>query len=205
MSEKCYLLNDNHQKINMNNIIAAIKNVYPVSDRAVKELTQKFSKHQFAKRKVIIREGLLDRKVYFIEQGITRSYCYVDGREVTTWFSKEGDITFGLLDLYLGKPGFEYVETLEDTTAYSISIDDLNELYTKEIDIANWSRVIHQECLLSLQCSRIDRLSLSAADRYAKLVKQCPEVLLRVNLGYIASFLGITQPTLSKIRADFNL
>ena len=189
----------------MKNIIAAIKSIYPASDRAIEELTSKFSEHHFSKREVIIRGGFLDRKVYFIEQGITRSYCNIDGKEVTTWFSKEGDITFGLLDLYRAKAGFEYVETLEDTTAYSISIDDLNELYTREIDIANWSRVIHQECLLSLQCSRIDRLSLSAADRYGKLVRQWPEVLQRVNLGYIASFLGVTQPTLSKIRADFNL
>lgn len=189
----------------MKNIIAAIKNAYPVTDKAIKELTLRFSEHHFVKGEVIIRSGFLDRKVYFIERGITRSYCYINGQEVTTWFSKEGDITFGLLDLYRGEAGFEYVETLEATTAYSISIDDLNELYTKEIDIANWSRVIHQECLLSLQCSRIDRLSLSAAQRYAKLVKQWPEVLLRVNLGYIASFLGVTQPTLSKIRADFNL
>ena len=189
----------------MKNIIATIKKTYPVSDSAINELILRFSEHHFSKREIIIRGGSLDRKVYFIERGITRSYCNIDGQEVTTWFSKEGDVTFGLLDLYRGEAGFEYVETLEKTIAYSISIDELNKLYATEIDIANWSRIVHQECLLSLQYSRIDRLSLSAADRYAKLVKQWPEVLLRVNLGHIASFLGVTQPTLSKIRADFNL
>ncbi len=186
----------------MNNITAAIKSLYPVSDAAMDALLECFVEHRFAKRELIIRGGQLDRRVYFIERGITRSYCIIDGNQTTTWFSKEGDITFGLLDLYRGEAGFEYVETLEKTIAYSINIEQLNVLYTQHIDIANWSRVIHQECILSLQLTRIDRLTLSAAKRYDKLLSDWPELHSRVNLGYIASFLGITQPTLSKIRSE---
>ncbi len=174
-----------------------------MSDSSVEELVARFTKHNFAKREVIVRSGVLDRRVYFIEKGITRSYCEVDGREITTWFSAEGDITFGLLDLYRDEPGFEYVETLEETLAYSITIDELNELYRTNIEIANWSRVIHQECLLALQCTRIDRLSLSAKERYEKFLKISPNICSRVNLGYIASYLGVTLPTLSKIRAEY--
>ncbi len=167
----------------------------------MEELTSKFVRHEFAKRTLIVKGGVLDRRVYFIEKGITRSYCYIDEKEITTWFSAEGDITFGLLDLYRNEAGFEYVESLEDTLMYSITIEELNELYRTNIDIANWSRVIHQECLLALQCARIDRLSLSAKERYEKLLRISPNICSRVNLGYIASYLGITLPTLSKIRA----
>ncbi|MFI3315358.1 MAG: cyclic nucleotide-binding domain-containing protein [Rikenellaceae bacterium] len=188
----------------MKNIISSIKNYYPVSDSSINELTSLLVKHEIPKKEIIIKGGVLDRKVYFIEQGITRSYCYIDNKEVTTWFSSEGDITFGLLDLYRGEPGFEYVETLENTIAYTITIDQLNQLYTTNIDIANWSRVIHQECLLALQCTRIDNLSLSAKERYEKLLAINPNICSRVNLGYIASYLGITLPTLSKIRANYS-
>ena len=57
----------------------------------------------------------------------------------------EGDATCGSWDLYRHKAGFEYVETLEETLTYSISIDKLNDLYKSRIDIANWMRVLQQE------------------------------------------------------------
>ncbi|MGL5317089.1 MAG: Crp/Fnr family transcriptional regulator [Bacteroidales bacterium] len=187
----------------LDNIIRSLKNSYPISDKSINRLIEHFTPHLFPKKETIIRGGQIDRNVYFIEKGITRSYCLIDGKEVTTWFSCEGDITFGLLDLYKNKPGFEYVETIEETLAYSIPIQALNELYKTDIDIANWSRVIHQDCLLALQCTRIDRLTLTAKERYEKLLELHPDICSRVNLGYIASYLGITLPTLSKIRAEF--
>lgn len=183
------------------NIRTAIQRLYPVSDRSIEEMARHFTPHHFPPRHLIIQGGIIDRNIYFIEQGITRSYCLIGGREYTTWFSKEGDITFGLLCLYHNVAGFEFVETLEPTLAYSLPIQTLNGIYGQNIEIANWGRIIHQECLLSLQTTRIDRLSLPAKERYEKLLKTFPDICKRVNLGYIASFLGISASTLSRIRA----
>ena len=84
----------------------------------------------------------------------------------------------------------------EQTAAYSV------EIWKRfRIEIANWGRVIHQECLLSLQCVRIDNLTMTAKERYQMLLKTFPDICQRVNLGYIASFLGISISTLSRIRA----
>ncbi|MDN0052774.1 cyclic nucleotide-binding domain-containing protein [Bacteroides caecigallinarum] len=148
------------------NIIKSIKSYYPVSDESINQLIEHFTVHYFPAKHLIIRGSIIDRNVYFIEKGLTRSYCLVDGDEHTTWFSKEGDITFGLLCLYHNKAGFEFVETLEPTIAYSIPINILNKLNETNIEIANWSRVIHQECLLTLQCVRIDNLTMTAKERY---------------------------------------
>ena len=185
----------------MNAIINAIKSAYPINNSELELLTSSLTRHVFPRKYELIQGGTLNRNVYFIEKGITRSYCIINGNDVTTWFSLEGDITFGLLDLYRGTAGFEYVETLEECEMYSISVDTLNSLYEKSLDIANWSRVIHQECVLSLQLNRMDVLSLSAGERYEMLLKRHPDIHSRANLGHIASFLGITQSTLSKIRA----
>ena len=184
------------------NIIKSIKSYYPVSDESINQLIEHFTVHYFPAKHLIIRGGIIDRNVYFIEKGLTRSYCFVDGDEHTTWFSKEGDITFGLLCLYHNKAGFEFVETVEPTIAYSIPINILNKLYETNIEIANWGRVIHQECLLTLQCVRIDNLTMTAKERYNVLLKRFPDICQRVNLGYIASFLGISISTLSRIRAE---
>lgn len=184
------------------NIRNSIKRYYNVTDKSIDLLCEHFKLHRFPAKHLIIRGGTIDRNVYFIEKGLTRSYCLVDGREHTTWFSKEGDITFGLLCLYRNKAGFEYVETVEPTLAYSIPINVLNKLYETNIEIANWGRIVHQECLLSLQCIRIDNLTMTARDRYTALLKTFPDICQRVNLGYIASFLGISISTLSRIRAE---
>ena len=185
----------------MENIIRKIKMYYPVSDESLKALTGLFKKALFPAKTIIIRAGKLDRKVYFIEKGITRSFVLHRGKQITTWFSQEGDAACGSWDLYHHKAGFEYVETLEGTTAYSISIEQLNELYRSYIDLANWMRVLQQENFLRLQDIHIRRLNWSAQERYEHLTKEYPELFQRVNLGYIASFLGITQQSLSRIRA----
>lgn len=184
------------------NIIKSIRNYYPVSDESINLLVGHFTAHCFPAKHLIIRGGVIDRNVYFIERGLTRSYCLVNGDEYTTWFSKEGDITFGLLCLYHNKSGFEFVETVEPTLAYSIPISVLNKLYDNNIEIANWGRVVHQECLLTLQCVRIDSLAMTAKERYSVLLERFPDICQRVNLGYIASFLGISMSTLSRIRAE---
>ena len=185
----------------MENIIRKIKAYYPVSDEALKMLEKSLEKQTFPAKTLIVQAGKLDKQVHFNEQGITRSFILHDGKEITTWFSLEGDATCGSWDLYRHKAGFEYVETLEETTTYAISIERLNELYQSHIDIANWMRVLQQENFLQLQDIHIRRLNLSAQERYEHLLKECPSLFQRVNLGYIASFIGITQQSLSRIRA----
>lgn len=151
---------------------------------------------------IIIQAGKIDRNVYFIERGITRSFSLFEGKEVTTWFSMEGDATYSSFSLYRNEAGFEYVETLEETEVYMISTLALTALYEKHIDLANWGRVLQQENFLLLQDIHLARLKLSASERYKKMLEQFPDICHRVNLGYIASFLGITQPSLSRIRAS---
>ena len=171
----------------MDNIIRKIQELYPVSDDSLHLLKYCFKQQTFPAKTIIIQAGRFDNQVYFIEKGITRSYILHNGKEITTWFSMEGDATCGSWDLYRHKAGFEYVETLEETS---------------RIDIANWMRVLQQENFLLLQDIHISRLNLSAQERYEKLIKEYPSIFHRVTLGHIASFLGIAQPSLSRIRSS---
>lgn len=187
----------------MNNIIESIKKRHSVSDDSISLLTSNFEEHLFPVKTHIIEANKFDRNVFFIESGLTRSYVLTDGKETTTWFSKEGDWTYGSLDFLKNKAGFEYVQTLEETVAYSIPIDTLNELFRTNIELANWARISHQDAFLLLQDLRIERLTLSAKERYEKILRDFPGLYNRVNLGYISSYLGVTLPTLSKIRGEY--
>ena len=93
----------------MENIIKGIRQYYPVSDSSLEVLFSYMKKMELPKKHLLIHGGVLDRHVYFIEKGFCRSYCLRDGEEITIWFSREGDITFAMKDLYHNQPGYEYV------------------------------------------------------------------------------------------------
>ena len=186
----------------LENIINGIRRYYPVSDASINELAQHLMEQILPKHHLLTRAGVKDNYVYFIERGCTRTFLLIDGKEVTNWFSKEGDITFSSNALYHRTPGFEYVQLLEDSLLYIIPIDTLNQLYETNIEVANWSRCIHQEVLLKMQTLRLDKLSLSARERYVKFVSENADLCNRVNLGFIASYLGMTQQHLSSLRAE---
>jgi CRP-like cAMP-binding protein len=186
----------------LSHIINGIRQHYPVSDLSIRELAEHLEPHALPKQHHLYQPGSPDDHVYFIEKGCARTYLLVDGKEITSWFSQEGDLVFSSLSLYHRSPGFEHIQLLEDALVYALPVKALNALYTTHIDIANWSRMVHQEALLKMQQLRLDRLSLSAEQRYAQFVEENPALVHRVNLGYIASYLGMTQQHLSVLRSN---
>ena len=83
---------------------------------------------------------------------------------------------------------------------YAVPVKDLEALYRTNIEIANWSRILHQDAFIINEKRLISRLYMSAQERYMELLETRPELFRRVNLGYIASFLGISQVTLCHLR-----
>lgn len=120
----------------MNNIIHKIRQIYPVSEEALQALLMNMQVRHYPKGTYIVQAGVTDRLVYFIEEGVTRSVFHHDGQDTTTWFSQEGDVTFGMDSLYYQQPSVESIETLSDCKIYVIHIDKLNALYETYIDIA---------------------------------------------------------------------
>ncbi len=186
---------------NMNNIIAKILSYYPVGDEALQAMLECMTPMHCPKNTMLVHSGATDRNIYFIERGVTRSIFHKDGTDTTTWFSLEGDTTFGMHSLYHSTPSVESVETLTDCIIYAMPIEKMNALYEKYIDIANWGRVIHQECNILLSHLFVERLQLPPKERYHKFLEHYPGLLNRVKLKYVAEFLGISIYTLSRIRS----
>ena len=181
----------------MKNIIENIRKQYPVSDLTIKELESYLTPCSFPKKYQLIKEGIYCKYAYFIEKGILRAYWVVDGEEYTTSFGAEGCIVFSMDELYYNKKSEEYVETLEEVEAYRINISDLKNLMETNLELCNWGRIIHQNEYRRHK----ERLSLPAKERYEEFQKQFPEICKKVNLKYIASYLGITLSTLSRLRS----
>ena len=183
-------------------ILDNMKSLCPISDETTRELKACVSFCRFPKRYQLIKENIFCKYAYFIENGLTRSFWLVDGEEITTSFAGEGSIVFSMDELYYNKVSEEFVETLEDVEAYRILLTDLTRLFETNIEMCNWGRIIHQNEYRRLHRSHKERLTLPAKERYEEFKKQFPDVLQRSSLKYIASYLGITLSTLSRLRAD---
>ncbi len=186
----------------MENIKKALKAKSNMSDNSINELLSHSSLLKLPKKHILTSSFQKDRNFYFIEKGITRSYCVINDKEVTSWFSVEGDIVFSTNNFYGYHKGYEYemVQLLENSVLYAIPIKELEALYSNNIEIANWSRILHQDAFIANEKRLISRLYQTAEDRYTDLLETRPELFQRVNLGYIASYLGISQVTLCHLR-----
>ena len=192
----------------MQNVIACMCGRSPLSDATIRQLMACVSRRDFGKRQLLVRVGVKGVFAYFIERGMTRSFWLVDGVEVTTSFSLEGSIVFSMDEMYYDRVSEEFVETIEPTEAYAIAVSDLRHLMDTNIELSRWARIIHQDEYRRIHRSHKERLTLPARGRYEAFRRQFPEVCRRANLGFIASYLGITLPTLSRLRGkaqDVNL
>ena len=180
----------------MKNIINKIRQLYPVSDEALQALQANMQVKYYPKDTYIVQSGITDRLVYFIEEGVTRSVFHHNGQDTTTWFSQEGDVTFGMDSLYYKQPSIESIETLSDCKIYVLHIDELNALYEKVYRYSQLGRILHQDVNKELSHMFVERLQLSPKERYEQFNRRYPGLINRVKLKYVAAFLGISIYTL---------
>lgn len=184
----------------MPTVVSRMRSDWPVGDSSLARLCSHLVECDFPKRCQLVKADTRCRNAFFVESGLTRSFWLVDGEEITTSFSVEGGIVFSMDELYYNRPSEEFVETMEPVKTFRISIDTLQQLLATDIDLSNWGRIIHQNEYRRLHRSHKERLTLPARERYEEFCRQFPQVSRRANLAYIASYLGITPATLSRLR-----
>ena len=177
-----------------------MRDVTPVSDETAVLLAEHLTECCFEKRDIVLKAGDFCKYVWFVESGMVRHYWMVDGNEIVTSFSLEGQVIFSMDELYFGKKSQEYAQAIEPVEAYRISVKDMNRLLNTNLELCNWGRLIHQFEYRRIHQSHKERLTLAAKDRYLAFTQEFPEVCRRANLYDIASYLGITPSTLSKMR-----
>lgn len=156
---------------------------------------------ELPKGHVLVKPDSTCRYVYFIEKGLTRTFYYKDGKDVTDWFSAENMFACSIISFLTRTPDRRGIELLEDSVLWAIHHDDLEKLYDQYHDIERFGRLLVSNGIIQVQ-QRFDDLHFAtAAERYHTLMNTHPDFIQRIPLGMIASYLGITQETLSRIRA----
>lgn len=152
---------------------------------------------------ILIHADKVEPYFYILASGIARAYSEGKNQQITFWFGQEGDVLLSYNSYINNKPGYENIELLEDSTLYQINLKSLFNLYSEHLELANWGRKIAEQELISTEKRLIDRSFKDATERYQDFINQAPELVKRVALKHIASYLGVTQVTLSRIRANY--
>lgn len=144
----------------------------------------------------------VEKNIFFIKKGIVRAFSRTPNNDITFWIGSEGETVISMKSYVANKIGYETIELLENGDFYQLNTNDLHKLYEKDIHIANWGRKFAEKELLKTEERLISRQFKTASERYIELLTENPNLIQRVQLGHIASYLGITQVSLSRIRAD---
>lgn len=171
-----------------------------LTDNTKAEICKHLSILKLDKKHVLIKENQRHDFAYFVIKGAVRSYYLKDGVEVNTWFALENDMV-GSLHNFKDNPSRETMELLENSTLLSINLKQIKPLMYTNIQIANFINAIIEEYALFLEDKIYFSQMMSSIDKYLLLIEKEPQLFQRIPLTYIASFLGISRETLSRLRA----
>lgn len=183
-------------------IKAILDRIYELPESSIDKMIEAIVEVEYSKGHRLFHADKIERNIYFIKKGIVRAYTDSTEDEITFWFGREGDAVVSMKSYVENRRGYENVDLLEDSVLYRLNVSALNGLFTEDIHIANWGRKFAEQELLKTEERLIARQFGTASERYVELMKNQPELLQRIQLSYIASYLGITQVSLSRIRAS---
>ncbi len=155
---------------------------------------------RFQKGETILPAGQVCRAMYFVDKGMVRQYYYKNKRDVTEHFSYEGRIVFCIESFLKQEPSRLIVEALENSSLYAIPYDDLHNLMVRNQEMEMLYRKILEHVAISSQEHADSQRFENAAERYERLLREKPEIVLRAPMVHIASFLQMTPETLSRVR-----
>lgn len=190
----------------MNELTKLIRTLYPVSDEAANLLNCYARNKSISKGDALIVKGEVNSHLYILRKGLLRFYSInEDGdKEDTICFAMAGETIASLHSYFAGLPAICTIEALSDSELFEFSKEDMETIFKKSLDLANWARIIAFEKMYALERRYMYIGTGDAFSRYKSFINMRPaEIIRHVQLRHIASYLKITPQTLSRIRRRF--
>ena len=184
----------------MENIFDILNQFATISEDAKVELLKIISIKKIEKGSIVLHQGNICRNLYFIKSGFVRGFYNQDGKEITSWFAFENEPFTSMYSFVSQKSSLENLEILEDSVLYDISYENLQLLFKKYSEFNLIGRLLIEKYYIELEERTISLQFQSAKERYQNIIDNQPQLLQKASLGMIASYLGISQETLSRIR-----
>jgi len=180
----------------LRNIIDAHK----LNSNVFEHLQQIITTIKVCKGSLLIKKGQFCNSIYIIESGFARIFSDVNQKETTILFAKENDVITSTYSLFEQKRSHENIEMLEDSVLLKINYNELVNLCESQSDLFKVYRLLMEKYYLSLEERTLSLQFDNALERYRKLLSHHPFILQRASLSQIASYLGMSPVTLSRMR-----
>jgi CRP-like cAMP-binding protein len=182
-------------------LFAYFDTIYQLELEARNALYARITERSYAKNELIQAIGSRCRTLYFVKTGAARIFYYKDGTDITEHFAFENDLIVRVESLFTGQPTAKGIQAIANTVLLAIDSQSLFELYDQYHSIERLFRLLFENEHVNT-VKRIESLQFkSAKERYTDLVAST-DYVQKIPLKYVASYLGVTQVTLSRIRAD---
>ncbi|WP_303311524.1 Crp/Fnr family transcriptional regulator [Hymenobacter sp. BT730] len=175
--------------------------IQPLSEPLRRALQQLVKPETVAARSYLLQPGQTANRLYFLEQGLVRGFYLKEGKEVTAWFMQEGDFVISIHSFFSRQPSHEYLQALTDCTFWSLTYEQLQQLYREFPEFNFIGRALTEKYYVLSEQRALHLRMYSAAERYEQLLTHFPGIFQRVPLKMLASHLGMSPETLSRLRA----
>lgn len=188
------------------NIFENIYNHPSIKKEDYKLIMDAHTKVKFSKNNFVLEAGQISNEYYLIEKGLFRSYVFdFNGNEITTNFFGTNQILIEVASLFLRTPSKENIQASIDGEVWKIDLNTFQKLFASIAGFTEWGRTWMSNQLFISKQRSINMLTQSATERYLSLITDQPEILKHVPLKHIATFLGVTDTSLSRIRKEISL
>ncbi len=181
-----------------------IQHVFPVPTAVTDEIVREFREKEIRRNDFFLSRGRISDEYLFLENGFLRAFTFdMDGNDVTTNFYGANQLVFEVASFFQRTPSRENIQALTDCYGWAISYQQLNDLFHSIPQFREFGRAVLVKGYAALKQRMLSMINDTAEIRYEKLLQSNPEIFRHAALKHIASYLGITDSSLSRIRKEF--
>ncbi|MCG7858041.1 Crp/Fnr family transcriptional regulator [Flavihumibacter sediminis] len=191
--------------MSIENLVNQINTYCTLSEADVEIIESKFAHNSFKSKKFILRQGQISNQIHFVETGLVRIFHLNEGKEVTTYLSSDNGFVSSYSSFLYQTRSYENIQCLENTETFSINYKDMQSLYELVPGWQKIGRILAEQNVLCLTDRLLKLQSVPAKEKYIEFLKTSPEkIVKRTPLIHVASYLGITPESLSRIRKEIS-
>lgn len=186
----------------MKELIQFINRFQQLDTETEEAVKQYYAEETYNKDEYIVETGKICSKVFLIKSGFVRRFFINDGQDVTIWFYGSNQMATSMPSFFQQKPAYEYLQACEDTVVFSLSFHNEQKLLEEYPLFAKFHLKQLRYYLAGLDEVNYRLKLMTAKEKYTMMLALVPEIMQKAKLKHIASFLDVSQATLSRIRAS---
>jgi CRP-like cAMP-binding protein len=191
--------------MNKKSLLEFIQGISPADPQVLSGIADQFGEKLLSKNDFFLREGQLSNEYLFLEMGFIRAFAIdIEGQEVTTNFYSANQVVMEVASFFNLAKSRENMQCLTDCRGYVLTYHQLNMLFHTIPAFRDFGRAVLVRGFVALKQRTLSLISETAEERYAGLLQRHPEIFQYAPLKFIASYLGVTDSSLSRIRRDYS-